>query len=198
MELTWTGAYLEMANLEGAYLLSANLIGVSLEFTLLQKANLLGANLHRVNLRGANLKEANLNGANFQGPNLWNTDLTGASLDDAQFDEKTVLPNETMNKTDDGMNTYVSDSLLPARRDGYAQVHRSRSSRLLAAGLGEGAAGSRALMQGKVKGAERVPGIENTWLVWSGSPLRRTHTDCIMPTLESASADFPRKRSRRL
>ena len=62
--------YLEGANLIGANLRNANLIGASLIGANLRNANLIGANLIGANLIGANLRGAYLIDANLEGANL--------------------------------------------------------------------------------------------------------------------------------
>ena len=58
------------ANLDGAYLVRANLDGANLDGANLVRANLVRANLVRANLAGANLVRANLDGANLDGAYL--------------------------------------------------------------------------------------------------------------------------------
>ncbi len=57
------GAFLLEANLQGADLQRANLAGVNLQGADLSWAGLLRADLQRANLSGANLAEADLHGA---------------------------------------------------------------------------------------------------------------------------------------
>jgi uncharacterized protein YjbI with pentapeptide repeats len=68
------------ADLSRADLIGANLIGADLSRANLIGANLIGANLSRANLIGANLSRANLSGANLSGANLVWTNLSGANL----------------------------------------------------------------------------------------------------------------------
>lgn len=104
------GADLGEANLEEAFLPGVNLQQAYLAFTNLQRAALWGANLQDARLGNAKLQRADLHKANLQGADLWyadlrearfaGADLTGASLqnarlEDAVFDEKTKLPDET-------------------------------------------------------------------------------------------------------
>jgi len=105
-------AYLGEANLRQAILRSANLAGAILTGATLLKAdlrhaNLTGARLTSADLRGAdlsdaclrecnlsdaNLQNADLTGVDLRGANLTGTDLFAASLDQAYFDESTILP----------------------------------------------------------------------------------------------------------
>ena len=71
-----TGAVLIGADLTGANLTGAALIGADLTSANLTGADLTGANLRRANLTGADLTHANLTNAN-----LRRADLTGADLD---------------------------------------------------------------------------------------------------------------------
>ena len=68
------------ANLRGADLCRANLVGAYLRGADLCRANLAGADLCRANLAGANLTGANLTGANLAGANLYCANLTCADL----------------------------------------------------------------------------------------------------------------------
>jgi uncharacterized protein YjbI with pentapeptide repeats len=79
------GADLSNANLLGVYLLwanlkQANLRGANLMGTYLSWANLAGANLQGADIRGANLQGANLEKANLQQANLKKANLQGANL----------------------------------------------------------------------------------------------------------------------
>jgi hypothetical protein len=75
-----SGANLSRANLQAADLDSANLEAADLQEAYLETANLHGANLLEADLRGANLTHAN---------------LEGAALTGTQFDEATILPDES-------------------------------------------------------------------------------------------------------
>ena len=68
------------ANLENAYLWSANLRDANLENANLGNANLRDANLGYANLRDANLENANLGNANLGYANLENANLGNANL----------------------------------------------------------------------------------------------------------------------
>jgi len=78
------------ADLQGAFLLEANLHGTNLSRANLREALMLGvslqgavlreANLQRANLVGAKLREANMRGANLHGAKLVSVDLRGATL----------------------------------------------------------------------------------------------------------------------
>jgi len=79
------GANLIDANLIGAYLRGANLIDANLSGAYLRGADLRGADLRGANFSGANLigaylRGADLSGANFSGANLFDADLSGAKL----------------------------------------------------------------------------------------------------------------------
>jgi len=89
------GANLELANLSDAKLYRANL-----ELANLELANLSDANLYRANLLGANLSDANLLGANLLGANLSGANLQGANLEEAdlkdiKWDSETVWPDKS-------------------------------------------------------------------------------------------------------
>jgi uncharacterized protein YjbI with pentapeptide repeats len=79
------GAFLVEANLQRANLEEANLEGASLGGANLQEANLEEANLEDANLVGANLQEANLREANLQGAFLVEANLQGAFLWEANL-----------------------------------------------------------------------------------------------------------------
>lgn len=64
------GANLRGADLLGAELRNANLLGADLRGADLRNANLLGANLQDAYLRNANLQDADLRGADLRGANL--------------------------------------------------------------------------------------------------------------------------------
>jgi hypothetical protein len=75
----------EDANLRGADLIDANLIGAdligaNLRDADLRGADLIGANLRDADLRGANLIDANLRGADLRGADLIDANLRGADL----------------------------------------------------------------------------------------------------------------------
>jgi uncharacterized protein YjbI with pentapeptide repeats len=67
--------------------LHANLTGASVT-----DANLIGAYLYKANFTGASLVGANLQGANIRAANFANASLQGAVLSGAVFDPKTVFP----------------------------------------------------------------------------------------------------------
>jgi uncharacterized protein YjbI with pentapeptide repeats len=79
------GVNLEGANLSDASLYFANLEGANLEGANLSKANLKVANLVGVTLRGADLERANLSMANLHGADLESANLRGADLERANF-----------------------------------------------------------------------------------------------------------------
>jgi len=79
------GANLEGAHLAGANLAHANLLGANLEGAHLAGANLLGANLLDANLERANLERANLAGADLMGANLEGANLPDANLERANL-----------------------------------------------------------------------------------------------------------------
>ncbi|EMA3948538.1 pentapeptide repeat-containing protein [Salmonella enterica] len=84
------GADLRDANLRDADLCGANLFGADLRDADLCGANLFGADLRDANLRGANLlgadlRDANLRGANLLGADLRDANLRGANLPDLTF-----------------------------------------------------------------------------------------------------------------
>jgi uncharacterized protein YjbI with pentapeptide repeats len=85
--LVLVGADLTNADLTLTTLSDANLNGANLT-----NADLTGADLTRANLTLANLRSAYLNGAVLHEADLTEANLTNAILDDALFDERTVLP----------------------------------------------------------------------------------------------------------
>lgn len=109
------------ADLRGAILYNANLRGTNLMDANLEKAYLEEANLTGANLRGANLGRAYLGLANLEGADFWSADfaetvfwnanlagadlrkanLAGAKLDNAKFDETTLLPDARHTGFDD-------------------------------------------------------------------------------------------------
>jgi hypothetical protein len=127
------GASFGMANLQEADLNGANLKGSDFTKANLQRANLRRVRLQQSDLWGANLSEANLKGAwlqgaqlvnvNLRGANLYNTRLEGAELEDsnlqganlshADFDEYTVLPDESNWTTDVDLRRFTD----PAHND---------------------------------------------------------------------------------
>ncbi|MGA4867187.1 pentapeptide repeat-containing protein [Streptomyces lavendulocolor] len=89
------GAHLEGTYLGGAHLERAQLIGAHLEGTYLggahlEKGLLDGAHLEGANLNGAHLEGANLNGAHLEGANLNGAYLEGAYLYGAYLGEATL------------------------------------------------------------------------------------------------------------
>ena len=68
------------ANLSDAILIGANLAGANLSYAILSDANLTGADLSDAILIGANLTGANLSRANLSGANLTGADLSRANL----------------------------------------------------------------------------------------------------------------------
>ncbi len=106
MEAIKGGANLRYADLQGAYLHSANLRGAKLRYADLQGANLRGANLryadlhdadlHDADLQGADLRyadlhDADLQGADLQGADLHRADLHGANLHGANYNTSTTF-----------------------------------------------------------------------------------------------------------
>lgn len=81
------GAFLVGANLEGIYFVDANFVGANLEGANLKKVILVGANLEDANLKKASLVGANLESANFKRAILIDADLEGAVIDGVNFDE---------------------------------------------------------------------------------------------------------------
>ena len=77
----------KQANLSGANLRYADLIGADLEDANLIYANLKGANLYRANLSYADLRWANLTRANLIDANLRDADLRWAYLEDAILEQ---------------------------------------------------------------------------------------------------------------
>jgi filamentous hemagglutinin family protein len=80
-----SGAHLEGAVLVGANLQGALLSDAHLDRTFLWGAHLEGAWLSRANLQEANLKDAHLEGANLVGAHLEEADLTNIHLEGADF-----------------------------------------------------------------------------------------------------------------
>ena len=79
------GAYLVGADLGSAEFTYASLVEANLTDTSLSNAKLHLTNLTRANLAGAHLGSANLGGANLTGANLTDADLTEAYLGDANL-----------------------------------------------------------------------------------------------------------------
>ena len=81
-EETWEAYYPNMNGcyLVGADLSGANLVGADLEWANLFQADLSGADLGGANLTGAYFKEADLSGANLYGAYLEEVNLTWANL----------------------------------------------------------------------------------------------------------------------
>ncbi len=95
VNFTWAklkNANLNRVNFVGADLTQANLTAASCKYTDLRSANLFEAKLYRVNFLGADLRRANLKGAHLENSKLNEADLRGAILDDACFDEMTIMP----------------------------------------------------------------------------------------------------------
>ncbi|MEO1146740.1 MAG: pentapeptide repeat-containing protein [Cyanobacteria bacterium J06638_22] len=101
------GAWLDSANLREASLVGANLQKAWLYSANLQEASLIGTNLQEVSLYSANLREASLIGTNLQeadlhktnlqqatlkGVNLQGATLGSANLQDIKFDSSTQWP----------------------------------------------------------------------------------------------------------
>ena len=94
-------AVLAEANLYKANLYKANLVDASLKQANLTNAVLAEANLTQASLWQANLTRASLYDANLCKANLRQSYLKGADLEDAQFDEKTVLPDAQYQENND-------------------------------------------------------------------------------------------------
>ena len=60
----------------------------------MQRTSLIDANFENADLGWAQLQGADLRRVNFKGANLMYANLNGANVSEAEFDEKTVLPNE--------------------------------------------------------------------------------------------------------
>jgi len=110
-EIEIEGAFLVRANLSGADLVGANLggailSGANLSGADLSGANLSGADLAHANLGGADLTEANLSGAGLGGANLSGADLVSANLSGSNFADAIV----------DG-GTHLRDNVLDRRTD---------------------------------------------------------------------------------
>ena len=87
IEANLIGVNLSWANLRGADLIEANLIGANLSGADLIEANLSQANLSWADLSWADLIEANLLWANLSGANLLWADLSGANLSEADLSQ---------------------------------------------------------------------------------------------------------------
>lgn len=85
-------ARLEHVNLANANLLDASLSGASLYCANLQSATLLQANLENAQLDRVNLCKGDLSSANLKGANLQSAKLEDVKWTNAEFDEKTLLP----------------------------------------------------------------------------------------------------------
>lgn len=91
-EANLQGTYLSWANLAGASLVKANLQAANLQGANFEKANLQRANLKKANLQGANLLWANLSYAHLEGANLSNTFLSWVNMYKATYDSTTQFP----------------------------------------------------------------------------------------------------------
>ena len=93
---TFFRAYVQSAELRGAYLSEADLFHADLSAADLRGADLGGANLNSADLSRADLSRANLVGADLSDADLRGTDLRGdligTILADAQYDEYTAWP----------------------------------------------------------------------------------------------------------
>jgi len=87
-----SGAYLFVAYLIGADLRGADLIGAYLIGADLRGADLSGAYLSGAYLGEANLSGADLSGADLSEANLSGADLSEANLSDAKYSRKTIWP----------------------------------------------------------------------------------------------------------
>jgi len=96
-EANLQAADLEKANLQKTDLWQANLQQAELGEVNLQQADLKQANLQQADLGEVNLQQANLWRANLQRANLEQANLRWATVVDAEFDEKTVLPDAVFN-----------------------------------------------------------------------------------------------------
>jgi len=81
------GAYLVGADLEQVWMISASLQGSNLRDSKLRKADFHWANLSKAWLRGADLREASLIKTKLSGVNLNGTNLSGANLREADLRE---------------------------------------------------------------------------------------------------------------
>jgi len=107
-----TGANLQQANLEGTVLTHANLMDADLTDARLLGADLQHADLRGVTLTGAKLWGTQLDGAdlshaNLKGAYLRRATLIGAVLTNAQFDETTILPDDTNWTPDTNMTQFT-------------------------------------------------------------------------------------------
>ncbi len=87
-----SGALLRYGKLSNANLSSANLNRTDLSYAELRYGDLSGANLSEAFLRHVKLSGADLSEANLRGANLFNTNLDCAKITNAQFGEKSELP----------------------------------------------------------------------------------------------------------
>jgi hypothetical protein len=103
------GVHLRDANLQGANLLGANLQGAYLRMANLQGAELFSSNLQGADLLGAKLQGAKLWGAKLQGAKLsgLNSNRFGRELMFAEFDEKTILPDNSHWTLDTDMTKFT-------------------------------------------------------------------------------------------
>lgn len=98
------GVELGRANLQGANLIGANLQGAILRIADLRRAHLVRANLYRANLIAIHLEGAILQGANLQEASLWDS---SEMLEDAIFDETTILPDGSNWTSDTDMRRFT-------------------------------------------------------------------------------------------
>lgn len=90
------------------YLFDGTLYGKAVKLANLSGANLRDANLSGLSLRSANLQNAIFAGANLKGADLRYANLEGAILNNAQFDRKTILPNEQYWSSDTNLEQFTS------------------------------------------------------------------------------------------
>lgn len=88
-------AVLRSANLQDAFLYDANLRYADLRDANLQNAFLHSTNLQDTSLENVNLQNASLENANLQDASLYDANLQGANLSGTQFNESTILPDDT-------------------------------------------------------------------------------------------------------
>ena len=112
------GAYLMGADLMGANLTDANLMGADLMGAYLMGANLTDANLTDAYLRGANLTDANLRYANLMGANLTGANLTDANLMGANLTRTCLDPENVPNAKADEFTATRNGRVL-----GYRTQH---------------------------------------------------------------------------
>jgi len=117
-------ANLSGANLNGAYLMDANLRGADLSGANLNGAYLMDANLRGADLRGADLMGANLSDAELRGADLMGANLSDANLSDATYSNIQCPGKGSFTAFKKLNNNIIAELIIPAKAKRSSATNR--------------------------------------------------------------------------